>query len=496
MTLDARQKKWDRFSQCRARAERARNRTVKPRQTFPLTVYVNAAIVTHSQRLSMVKTPQLPYSAVLPDTLDLLILKALSHGRQHGFGIARWLEAVTAHVLRLDDGMLYPALHRVERCGWLESEWGISGDNRQVKYYRLTRRGGEHLQRETAVWTEQRIRQQVLGHLETHRGSLLKECPRCGRCYDPARDRCDLDGAELTWSLPVDRTVAQRYRLERLLGRGGMGAVYEAVDERLHRRVAVKVMLGGRFGIPDALRRFQREARAIARLNHVNIISVFDYGVLPGQGAFLVMELAHGRTLRAELAHHGSFPPSQCPVWIEQILNGVTAAHAQGVIHRDLKPENVLVTPTDGSRDAIKLLDFGLARFRASPDEEDTATASAPGVALGTLAYMAPEQMLAQQVDERADLFSLGVMIVEILTGRKVFSENPARRLVEIHEALLPRTLDDDRARAVLTRCLAANPNDRYASVAEAAHDLLPAIQEVAADRWRAAAPSSEVPTC
>jgi eukaryotic-like serine/threonine-protein kinase len=444
----------------------------------------------------MGRTPPLPRTAVLPDTLDLLILKALTHGRQHGFGIVRWLEAVTAHVLQLDDGALYPALHRIERRGWLESEWGISSDKRQVKYYQLTRHGREHLQRETAVWTEQRIRQQVLGHLGTYGTSLLKECPQCGRCYDPAQDCCDLDGSQLTLSLPVDRTVAQRYRLERLLGRGGMGAVYEAVDERLHRRVAVKVMLGSRFGIPDALRRFQREARAIARLSHANIISVFDYGVLPAQGAFLVMELARGRTLRAELADHRSFPPSQCPVWIEQIMNGVIAAHAQGVIHRDLKPENVLVTPHDGSRDGIKLLDFGLARFRCSTDEEETATASVSGVALGTLAYMAPEQMLAQQVDERADLFSLGVMVVEILTGRRVFSENPARRLIEIHEALLPPILDDDRTRAVLTRCLAANPRDRYASVAEATHDLLPAIKEVAADRWRAAAPPAEGPTC
>jgi serine/threonine protein kinase len=207
------------------------------------------------------------------------------------------------------------------------------------------------------------------------------------------------------------------------------------------------------------------------------------------------MELAHGRTLRVELASHRSFPPSQCPVWIEQILSGVTAAHAQGVIHRDLKPENVLVTPGDGFRDGIKLVDFGLARFRPSTDDE-TATASVPGVALGTLAYMAPEQMLAQPGDERADLFSLGVMVVEILSGRQVSSENPARRLIEIHEGLLASTLADDRTRAVLARCLAASPNDRYASVAEAAHDLLPAIQEVAAAKWRAAAPPTEVPTC
>ena len=101
------------------------------------------------------RTTPLPRdSNLLPNTLDLLILKALNGGRQHGFGIARWLEAVTAHVLRLDDGALYPALYRVERRGWLESAWEISGENRQVKYYRLTRRGREYLQRETSNWTE------------------------------------------------------------------------------------------------------------------------------------------------------------------------------------------------------------------------------------------------------------------------------------------------------------------------------------------------------
>ena len=119
-------------------------------------------------------------------------------------------------------------------------------------------------------------------------------CPRCGA---PVSDPM------------IGSIIGERYRVVSRIGVGGMGAVYEAVDERLHRRVAVKVMLGSRFGIPDALRRFHREARAIARLNHANIISVFDYGVLPAQGAFLVMELAHGRTLRAELADHRSFPP-------------------------------------------------------------------------------------------------------------------------------------------------------------------------------------------
>ena len=253
-----------------------------------------------------------------------------------------------------------------------------------------------------------------------------------------------------------------------------MGAVYDARDLRLQRSVAVKLLLGRDFGDRDALRRFDREARAVARLNHPNIVAIFDYGTLTTKGAFLVMERLHGRTLRAALSEQTTHPPPGCTVWIEQILDAVEAAHAHGIVHRDLKPENVFVA-TSGDRAQVKVLDFGLATVRAMPGDE-TASVTMPGVVIGTLAYMAPEQMSGEQVDGRADLFALGVLIVEVLTGRRPFSANPLTRGAEICRGLTPDVIQDKRVREVLARCLAPNPSERYATVAEARKTLLPAL--------------------
>ena len=336
----------------------------------------------------------------------------------------------------------------------------------------------EHAELRSRVDDEQRIRREVLDHVADRGVVLFKECPQCGRCYDGDRDRCDDDGSRLTLSLPVERIVNDRYRLDRLIGRGGMGAVYDALDLRLQRSVAVKLLLGRDFGDRDALRRFDREARAVARLNHPNIVAIFDYGTLTtkgaAKGAFLVMERLHGRTLRAVLSEQTTHPPPGSTVWIEQILDAVEAAHAHGIVHRDLKPENVFVA-TSEDRAQVKVLDFGLATVRAAPGDE-TASVTMPGVVIGTLAYMAPEQMSGEQVDGRADLFALGVLIVEVLTGRRPFSANPLTRAAEVCRGLTPDVIEDKRLREGLARCLAPNPSERYSTVAEARKTLLPAL--------------------
>src|SRR5690606_19773968 len=162
---------------------------------------------------------------------------------------------------------------------------------------------------------------------------------------------------------PAPRTVGGRYRLDRRLGTGGMGAVFEAHDLRLERTVAVKVLLGRAFGRRAALRRFHREARAAARLSHPNIVSVHDYGSLEGDGAFLVMERVRGVTLRERLAGAPAMATSEAADWFDPVLAALVAAHEAGIVHRDVKPENVMGRcdpPTVGS---VKLLDLGLARF-------------------------------------------------------------------------------------------------------------------------------------
>ena len=161
----------------------------------------------------------------------------------------------------------------------------------------------------------------------------------CGACFDSGAETCDRDGNSLTLTLPVARTIEGKYRLERLVGKGGMGAVYEASDLRLGRQVAIKIMLGPTFGQEAALRRFRREAQAAARVNHPNVVSLYDFGELEGGGAYLVMERIHGASLREEMRRVGIFAPAQTADWFEQMLDGIAAAHDHGIVHRDLKPD-------------------------------------------------------------------------------------------------------------------------------------------------------------
>ncbi|MBI3424995.1 MAG: protein kinase [Acidobacteria bacterium] len=194
--------------------------------------------------------------------------------------------------------------------------------------------------RQRVVQADQRERT-VLARLAGERVNVLKECPSCGACYDGDVQLCAQDGQPLKVSLPVERTLDGKYRLEQLLGKGGMGAVYRATDLRLQRQVALKILTAGAFGEAAALRRFEREARAVAQLNHPHIVAVYDYGNVGGS-AYLVMECLRGVTLRVELKRRGKLEPQTAAQWFEQILAGVQAAHAAGIVHRDLKPENVL----------------------------------------------------------------------------------------------------------------------------------------------------------
>jgi serine/threonine protein kinase len=271
-----------------------------------------------------------------------------------------------------------------------------------------------------------------------------------------------------------------KYRLEQLLGKGGMGAVYEATDARLERRVAIKIITGRLFGDSVALQRFEREARASARLNHPNIITVYDYGAIGADGAYLVMELLRGVTLRAELKQRGMIPPAVAATYFAQLLEGLKAAHAAGVIHRDLKPANILIVQPEQGRPLLKILDFGLAKLRLL-NATDPETLTAPGTVMGTFGYMSPEQLTGGEVDERSDIFAVGVMVVEALTGRRPFGGKNYAELMTaaLHqpfhltgEAPAIRRLD-----AVLQKCLAKEPQRRYNAATELQTELIPALE-------------------
>jgi serine/threonine-protein kinase len=252
-----------------------------------------------------------------------------------------------------------------------------------------------------------------------------------------------------------------------------MGTVYQAVDLRLGRKVAVKIMAVSLFGDAAARRRFAREARACARLDHPNIVRIYDFGDIECGGAFLVLEYVPGANLRRELPNLRAKPAHTVQI-LSQVLNAVEAAHAAGIIHRDLKPENILLIGGQPVTIA-KVADFGLAKIHDSEP-------GGPGNQIsmernfGTAGYMAPEQCYGQEIDARADLYSLGAITLELLGG--TVPSSPALSHAQIHEAVGQLgTLGNAALRQVLHQSLALQPEERYQNVAAFRAALMPALE-------------------
>jgi tRNA A-37 threonylcarbamoyl transferase component Bud32 len=333
------------------------------------------------------------------------------------------------------------------------------------------------------VGRHEAIQADVLASLDERRINLVKECPACGRCYDRTDERCADDGAELVLSLPVDRTLDGKYRLERLIGHGGMGAVYEAHDVRLNRRVAVKVIKGSSLQGMAVRRRFAREAQACARLSHPSIVRVYDFGAPEGQAAYLVMEHVAGRPWSLELERCGTFTPAEAATLFDQVFDGMEAAHAAGVLHRDLKPDNLLIAVTpDGGRQ-VKILDFGLAKVRES-SFADPKSRTVAGVTMGTFGYMSPEQLAAEDVDERTDVYALGVVALETLTGPlPPFGPNFHPIIeAEVERRLLTpaMTVDQHAVAQAIAKALAPSRYQRFASIRAFRDALIPALRACA----------------
>jgi serine/threonine protein kinase/dipeptidyl aminopeptidase/acylaminoacyl peptidase len=303
---------------------------------------------------------------------------------------------------------------------------------------------------------------------------------------------------------PIGRRIGP-YRVISELGRGGMGEVYRAQDTRLGREVAIKLLLAAFSADKDRLRRFEQEARAAGMLNHPNVLTIYDIGA-HDNAPYIVSELLTGETLR-ERVREGAAPLRRAVDYATQIARGLQAAHEKGIVHRDLKPENLFVT-RDGR---VKILDFGLAKLKPSPaglppeieTNASTKTLSTfPGAVIGTVGYMAPEQVRAEEVDHRADIFAFGVILYEMLYGRRAFQGQSA---VEVMNAILkeepPEISELERevpsALVRLVRhCLEKSREERFQSMADVAFylDALPfaADREIAVaqparprNRWR-----------
>ncbi|MCI0437193.1 MAG: protein kinase, partial [Gemmatimonadetes bacterium] len=265
----------------------------------------------------------------------------------------------------------------------------------------------------------------------------LGMCPVCLRCFDLTKGRaasgdaeCPDDGTSLQPVLGMVPVVDGKYRIDAVVGRGGMGAVFRARDLRLARDVAVKVVRADMVIDPVARMRFEREAQIVARLQHPAIVTVFDYGNLPNGAAFLVMEYVAGEDLRHVLKRERTLPPDRTLTLIRGVAEGIEAAHRAGVLHRDLKPENILL-PASGI--GPKVLDFGVAKMTDPTTTEAGTTATLGATVIGTPAYMAPEQLRGEAVDGRADVYSLGCVLFEMLTGRAPFVGPNAMSIMAQH---------------------------------------------------------------
>jgi eukaryotic-like serine/threonine-protein kinase len=271
--------------------------------------------------------------------------------------------------------------------------------------------------------------------------------------------------------------VIGHYRVLEKIGSGAMGEVFRARDERLGRDVALKLIRPASSENPDHLRRFELEARAAAALNHPNIVAIYDVGFNHGS-PYIVCELLQGKTLRKRLAE-GALPVRLAIDYSLQIVHGLIAAHDRRIVHRDLKPENLFVT-SDGR---VKILDFGVAKLQSAPEDsgrsvEDLTTVTKSGVVVGTVAYMSPEQLRAKAVDHRSDIFSVGAILYEMLTGRRAFrgetevdtitavlKENPPE--INLEQSAVPVSFQQ-----IVRHCLEKEPENRFQSARDLAFAL------------------------
>ncbi|MFM2416212.1 MAG: hypothetical protein RL385_935 [Pseudomonadota bacterium] len=238
----------------------------------------------------------------------------------------------------------------------------------------------------------------------------------------------------------LGRLIADKYRLDAVLGVGGMGAVFRATQLSVNRPVAVKLIQGPLLKHPEVEKRFRREAEAMARLRHPASVRLFDFGATNEGELYMVMELLEGRDLAAHLAQRGSLPAAEALAIAKQILLALSEAHAQGIVHRDLKPANVFMAELHGGEIAVKVMDFGIAGIeQAAAHNRLTRT----GTVLGTPAYMSPEQAQGHAVDGRSDLYALGVLLFEMITGRVPFTGDSAVSLLLAQVSFAPPRLQE-----------------------------------------------------
>ena len=278
--------------------------------------------------------------------------------------------------------------------------------------------------------------------------------------------------------LQPGRIIGGRFRIVEIIGKGGMGTVYKARHVTLPRTFAIKILNSDLVEDEAFVERFRREAFASSKVEHPNVIYITDFGRTDDGEVYLVMEYLEGTGLDEVLAQRGRLAPNRAVSVLAQVADALDVAHSENVVHRDLKPENIVLTERRGRKDFVKLLDFGIAKVRTP--EFDGAPLTIQGEVFGTAEYMSPEQATGKQVDGRSDIYALGCLAYELLTGDPPFLGSavailrdhvytqPAPPSTKLPDAALMPALD-----AMVLRCLSKNPTKRYQTGAELRHDLM-----------------------
>ncbi|MBX7119792.1 MAG: protein kinase, partial [Gemmatimonadaceae bacterium] len=314
--------------------------------------------------------------------------------------------------------------------------------------------------------------------------SEQKICPTCGTEYPLSERFCPRDGTALRSSNTQDllgSVIADRYHIIKKLGEGGMGTVYLAEHVKMGRKSALKVMNPGMNTDPDAIARFNREAANASRLSHPNVCAIYDFGETPEGLIYLAMEFIEGGALSSLIEKAGALAPARAASIVHQTADALQVAHDAGIVHRDLKPDNIMVAKNRDGSDQVKVVDFGIAKASSSDAQKVTKT----GLVVGTPEYMSPEQLAGDKLDGRSDIYSLGLVAFNALTGLLPFPAQTAQEAMIMRLTDQPKTLAELRPdvawpaelQATLDRALARDAAERYASAAQFGREFAAAVQ-------------------
>ena len=316
-----------------------------------------------------------------------------------------------------------------------------------------------------------------------------KICPTCGTEYPLSERFCPRDGTALRSAAGQEdllgTVVADRYHILKKLGAGGMGTVYLAEHVKMGRKSALKVMNPGMNSDPDAIARFNREAANASRLNHPNVCGIYDFGETADGTIYLAMEFIEGSALTDLIETQGALAPARAGSLVHQTADALQVAHDAGIVHRDLKPDNIMVARHRDGSDLVKVVDFGIAKASSSDAQKVTKT----GLVVGTPEYMSPEQLAGDKLDGRSDIYALGLVAFNCLTGTLPFAANSAQEAMIMRLTDVPRTLAAVRPdvdwpaelQRTLDLALARDAADRYQSAAQFGREFAAAVADMPA---------------